>query len=281
MGLGVAFAAAAMPLRADLLVSDNFTGSSGSNVGTVTDTESTGVGTYTTIQGVNGMSVVTLSGFGNGNVLSLANGTQTYYRPFDGASTLTLNSLTAGQTLSLSYTARFDGSFGGADNFSFGFVNFGSPNSILYANVDLSATGGTVSEFRYRTGSFNMSDAGTAFGTNFTNPTSVSATSYTLQLSVTRQVDNAFLIEYHRDSVLYGSTTATNGSAFANAVGGLAISGVALRHSQVPGVITYLDDVSVSVVPEPVTGGLLVLGGLLLARRRLRPGHDRATGETS
>lgn len=250
--------------RADLLASDNFTGSSGTGVGSVANTESTGVGTYTTVQGANGMSVTTLSGFGNGNVLSLANGTQTYYRPFDGASTLTLNSLTAGQTLRLAYTARFDGSFGGADNFSFGFVNFGSPNSILYANVDLSATGGTQSEFRYRTGSFNMSDAGLSFGTLFTNPTSVSTTSYNLELSVTRQVDNAYLIEYLRDSVLYGSTTQTNGSTFANAVGGLNITGVAFRHSQTPGVVTYLDEVTVAVVPEPFAGLLFLSGGALL-----------------
>lgn len=259
--------------RADLLAADNFTGSSGTGVGSVANTESTGVGTYTTIQGVNGMSVTTVSGFGNGNVLSLANGTQTYYRPFDGAATLTLNSLTAGQKLSLSYTARFDGSFGGADNFSFGFVNFGSPNSILYANVDLSATGGTASEFRYRTGSFNMSDAGLAFGSVFTNPTSVSTTSYQLELSVTRQVDNAYLIEYLRDGVLYGSTTQTNGSTFANAVAGLAITGVAFRHSQTPGVVSYLDDVTVAVVPEPFTSLLFLGGGALLIGARRGRSH--------
>lgn len=256
--------------QADILAADNFTASSGTGVGTVNNTESAGVGTYTTVQGANGMSVTTQSGFGNGNVLSLANGTQTYYRPFDGGSTLTLNSLSAGQTLSLSYTARFDGSFGGADNYSFGFVNFGSPNSILYANVDLSTVGGTQSEFRYRTGSFNMSDAGLTFGNIFTNPTSVSTTSYNLQLNVTRQVDNAFLVEYLRDGVLYGSTVQTNGSTFASAVGGLAITGVAFRHSQTPGVVTYLDDVSVSVVPEPVTGVLFLGGAALLIGGRRR-----------
>lgn len=256
--------------QADLLVSDNFSGSSGTNVSAINNTEVSGVGHYSTVQGTAGMTITNLSGFGDGNSLALANGTQTYYRPFDDGATLTLNGLTAGQKLSLSYTARFDGSFSGDDNFCFGFVSSNPANSILYTTLDMNggAPVNLISEFRYRTGSFNMSDAGAAFGSIFTNTTTASATSYTLELSVTRQVNNAFLIEYCRDGVLYGATTEANGGTFANTAGGLAISGIAFRNSQVPGVITYIDNVSVSLIPEPFTGLLFLGGGLMLAATR-------------
>lgn len=106
-------------VHAAVLVDDNFTNSSGSNVGTVNNTESVGVGTYTTIQGTTGMTVTTISGFGTGNVLSLANNTNTYYRPFDGAVTLSLDDLAAGESLSMSFNIRFDGgTFAAAQNFS-------------------------------------------------------------------------------------------------------------------------------------------------------------------
>ena len=241
---------------ADSLAADNFTASTGSWVGVVNDAESTGVGTYTTIQGANGMNVTNLAGFGSGNCLSLTNGTQTYYRPFNGATNLTLNGLATGQVLRLSFEVRFTGGFGGADNFSFGFVNFGTTNSILYANVDLSSVGGTSSEFRYRTGSFNLSDAGTTFGSSFTEPTTVSASNYVMQLEVTKTTNGSFTIDYYRDQALAGSTTQTNGSTFATTVGALAISGIAFRHAQVPGLISYLDQVSVTLSsPEtPATG---------------------------
>jgi len=257
----------AAPGHAAVLVNDNFTNSSGTNVGTVNNTEAVGVGTYSTVLGTNGMSVTTLSGFGSGNVLSYANNTNTYYRAFDGAATMTLNGLAIGETLSVDYNVRFDGgTFAAAQNFSFGFVNTASPNSILYANMDLN--GGT-SEFRYRSSSFNMSDAGQTMGTSWTQPAAVSTTSYEFGLAVTRQA-GSYLLEFSLNGSVVGSSTLLNSSTWITAMGGVDITGIAFRHSQTPGLTTYIDNVVVAVVPEPSTV-VLALGGLGLVffRRRV------------
>lgn len=278
--IAAAFVSLTVAAHAATLASDNFTLSSGTNTGTVSNTSSSGIGTYTTIQGTTGMSVVNgatlpTQPFGSGNVLSLGNNTNTYYRAFNGASTLTLGSLTEDQTLSLSFDIRVAGTVStSAQNFSFGFVNTASTvNSVLYANVNLN--GGT-SEFRYRASSFNMSDAGTQLpGTAFwTDAKVISTNSYNFQLDVTKQSNGSYLIEYYRNDSLLGSTTEAGNSVWATAMAGVDITGVAFRHSQLPGLTTYLDNVSVSVstIPEPSTyaflGGVGALGLALTQRRK-------------
>jgi hypothetical protein len=260
-------------VQAAILASDNFTLSSGTDAGTASNTSSTGIGTYSTIQGTNGMTVTAQAGFGSGNVISFGNNTNTYYRAFDSSTSLTLGSLAANQTLSLSFNVRFDGgAFSAAQNFSFGFVNNTSANSILYANVNLNS--GT-SEFRYRTGSFNMSDGGTQTGAGWTEPTTISTTAYTFKLDVTKQANGSYLLEYYRDGVRYGNLTETSGGSWATAVSTTDITGIAFRHSQIPGVVTYVDNVSAgtsSAIPEPSTfallGGLGALGFAFSIRRR-------------
>jgi len=251
------------------LINDNFTLSSGTWVSSVTSTESSGVGTYSDIFGANGMAVTTVSGFGNGNVLAFTNSSAvTHYRGFNDAETLTLNSLAANETLRLTLDIRYVGNFGGADNFSFGFVNRTTPNSILYANLDLNAAGGLSSEFRYRTGSFNMSDGGLIVGSSFTESNTVSGVNYSLQLDITHQLAGGFVMDYYRDGSLIGTQTAIDGSAFDTAMGDVSITGIAFRHSQTPGLTTYIDNVLVSVVPEPATGLLLMSGAAFLFYRR-------------
>ena len=270
-----------------VLVNDNFTLSSGSSVSTINNAQSAGVGTYSTVQGLplTSMTITTLGGFGSGNVLRMANGAQTYYRAFNGASTLTLNSLAVDQTLQLSFNIRFDGTFAGADNFGFGFVNFSSPNSILYANLDLSAVGGVLSEFRYRPASYNMSDniASVLVGSSFTEPATVDDANYTMMMNATKQADGGFLIQYYRNGNLIGATSQTVASAFVTAMGNTAISGIAFRHANTPSVLTYIDNVSVTTfggpaVPEPTTAALLLgAAGLLRVahRRGRRPNVNR------
>lgn len=237
------------PLRAaTILANDNFTASGGAGINTVAHTSSTDVGTYTTLHGTNGMSVKPVADFGEGNVLALSNTTNTYYRAFDNAAVLKLSELPVSQTLSLTFDIRFDGgTFGAAQNFSFGFVNATTANSVLYANVNLN---GGSSEFRYRPDSTNMSDAGTQLpSSGWVEPATVSAKSYTFQLDVTRNADGGYLFQYYRNSQLLGSITQTAGSTWARLMAGEALTGIAFRHSQVPALVTYIDTVSLVIMP--------------------------------
>ena len=246
--------------HADTLASDNFTLSSGTNLSMITDTESSGVGTYTVIQGTNttALSITNITGFGTGNVLRWPGGGETYFRAFNSGTTLTLNSLATGETLRLAFDIRFAGFFSAADNFSFGFVSTSTPNSIVYANLDLNSGGGFASEFRYRTNSFNMSDniASTIIGSTFTEPVSVSSTGYAMKLEVTRQT-NGFRLDYHRDGLLTGTTTGLTASAFVSTMSTASISGIAFRG--VVGLTTYIDNLLVERtlnLPTPAITGV-------------------------
>lgn len=249
---------------------DDFTNAAGTGVGVVNNTQSIGVGTYTTILGTGGMSVTTLSGFGSGNVLALANNSNTYYRAFNDATSFTLNSLQTSYKLSISFDIQFGGTnFTSAQNFGIGFLNQSSPNSIAYANLNLNS--GT-SQFRYRAGSFNMSDSieSTIIST-FSQPATSGSTNYNFEFSITK-LANGFLLEYLRDGVVIGSSTQLSNSAFATNMGNVAISGIGFRYASNPGFTTYLDNVNVVLVPEPSTiamMGLVALGvlGFSLHRR--------------
>jgi len=247
--------------RATMLADDNFTLSVGTNLSTITDAESAGVGTYLVIQGTptNNLTVtnITALGFGNGNVLKWEGGGQTYYRPFNGGSTFTLNNLATGETLRVSFDIRFAGSLASGDNFSFGFVHRDVPsNSIVYANLDLNSGGGYFSEFRYRTGTYNMSDLGAQINSTFTDVATVSGTGYNMELAVTR-LTNGFRLAYSRDGSLVGTTTGLTASAFVTAVGNLAMSGIAFRG--IVGAATYLDDLQIERtldLPTPSISGV-------------------------
>ncbi|WP_309381899.1 hypothetical protein [Cerasicoccus frondis] len=261
-----------------VLVADNFTNSTGTDAATVSNTQSSGVGTYDRIltqSASSGMTVTTVSGFGTGNVLSLGNSSNNYYREFNGGATTSLNSLSLGQTLSLSFDARFSAVPFSGDNFSFGFINDSSPDSILYANVDLTGSS-YVSEFRYREGSFNMSDAGGSLivGSGWTEPATAANTNYTFAIDVTRELNGDWTIAYYRDSELLSSIALTVSSSVITAMGDVDITGIAFRHANTPGATTYIDNVNVAIatIPEPgFTGmglGLVALCGLLYRRRR-------------
>jgi len=243
------------PLRADILANDNFTASSGTGTGTVENTSAPSVGTFVTANGTQGMSIKTVPDFGEGNVLALSNSTNTYYRAFDHATVLKLRDLPAEQTLSITFDIRFEGgSFAAAQNFSFGLVNTTAAHSILFANVNLN---GGPSEFRYRPGSFNMSDAGTIIpGSTWTEPATVTAKSYTLQLDVTKKTNGSYLFQYFRNSVLLGTSTQTTTGTWARLMAAEDITGIAIRHSQMPALITYIDTVvivTMPAAPEPNT----------------------------
>jgi hypothetical protein len=276
--LALIYAFESQSARSAVLVADSFTLSSGTGVSTIDNTESSGVGTYVVIQGAGVNPMTVLSGdtlaptFGSGNVLKLENNTNTYYRAFDGSSSFTLNSLALNQKLVMSFNIRFDGaSLAAAQNFSFGFVNFSSPNSIIYANADLSAAA-LGSEFRYRTGSYNMSSAGPTVGTAWTeSPTVLPSTSYTIDLAVTKDESGNFIVDYTRNGTLQSSQTFLGNSTWATTQAGNSITGIAFRQSTTPGVTTYLDDVEVTMIPEPSASVLSLAGAIsfvFFTRRR-------------
>lgn len=245
--------------RASILAADNFTLASGTNLYTMTDTESAGVGTYTVIQGTptNVLSVTNITGFGSGNVLRWPGGGQTYYRAFNSGASFALNSLATNETLRLSFDIRFAGSLNAADNFSFGFISFPQPTSIAYANVDLYDAGtGLNSEFRYRSASFNLSENGTQINSTFTEPAVALGTSYAMKLEITR-LSTGFRLDYYRENTLTGSTTGLTASAFVTAVGGTNITGVAFR-----GITTatiYIDNLLMErtlPLPTPAISGV-------------------------
>ncbi len=263
--------------RANYLANDNFTLSSGFDVTTLTNTESAGVGKYMVIQGA-GSNMYVVSGasvtpaFGSGNVLKLGDSksTDTFFRQFNGAATnFSLSSLSVNQKLDLTFDVQFNGgTLASAQNFSFGLVNYSSPVSIIFANVDLSSAA-LASEFRYRTGSYNMSSAGPTVGTAWTeSPTVLTNTSYTLGFSVTKDESNNFIVAYSRNGTTVSSQTLLSTSTWGTTMAGLNIQGVAFRQCTVPNVETYIDNVLVSI-PEPTTGMLLLLGcgGTMLLRR--------------
>lgn len=67
------------------------------------------------------------------------------------------------------------------------------------------------------------------------------------------------------------NNTQSSASAFATTMGGVDITGIAFRHGVTPGAITYIDNLTVSVVPEPSAALLLSVGlaSHCLARRRV------------
>ena len=272
------------------LANDNFTLSSGSNATTANSTESAGVGQYMVIQGA-GLNMNVVNGstltpaFGNGNVLALGNSTSTntFFRAFNGAASLSLNSLATNQTLRLSFDVAFDGAtLAAAQNFSFGFVNYSSPVSIIFANVDLSSAA-LASEFRYRTGSYNMSSAGPTVGTAWTEaPTVWTNTSYRFDFSVTKDGGGNFIVAYARDGTVVSSQTLLGNSTWGTTMAGLNITGVAFRQCTVPGVMTYIDNVLVTV-PEPTTTVLTMAGvaGLLVFIRRRKQQAARSKDDGS
>ena len=254
------------------------------NNGSITQldrTESAGVGQYIVIQGA-GMCMNLVDGgtltpaFGNGNVLELGNSTSTntFFRAFNGAAKFSLNSLTANQPLKMSFDVTFDGStLAAAQNFSFGFVNYSSPVTILCANLDLSSAA-LGSEFRYRTGSYNMSSAGPILNTAWTeSPTVLVNTTYRFDLSVTKNDSGNFIVDYSRDGISVSNQTLLASSTWGATMAGLDIQGVAFRQCTVPNVHTYIDNVSVSSIPEPGAAMLSLAGSslvLVLMRRRNR-----------
>lgn len=93
-------------LEATVYVSDNFTNSVGTNVDVLPDTEAVGVGSYENILTNFGLSALTVSGFGDGQVMSM--GGATTYRAFNGAATFSLDSMAVNETLSLTFDLQFD-----------------------------------------------------------------------------------------------------------------------------------------------------------------------------
>ncbi|MFA7344772.1 MAG: PEP-CTERM sorting domain-containing protein [Terrimicrobiaceae bacterium] len=255
--------------HATVLVNDNFTNSTGSSVSTVNNTESIGVGTHNMINGSNALSVVTPSFFGSSKALQMNVGSGNVdYRAFDGATTLTLNSLAVGESLTLSFDVGFN-----ADptaNLSFGFVNTTTPNSVIYVNEALTAS---TSNYRFRSSSAFMSaGSGSAIGSNWTASDTAQSTSYHYELEVTKLTGGDFQLDYLVNSGLVNSQTVLASSTWVTTMGGVDITGVAFRNESAGSASLFIDNISVITVPEPSTWVLAALGltSVMVFRRRSR-----------
>ncbi|RYD30007.1 MAG: hypothetical protein EOP87_17315 [Verrucomicrobiaceae bacterium] len=185
-----------------VLIDDNFTNSSGASVN-MGNTQAVGVGTYENIQGNNdNLTITTVSGFGSGNVLQIGNNANTYFRAFNGGSSVKLSALTTGQTLTMSFDFRTTGDTN-AQNFGFGFLN--SDSAIAFVNLDARSTT-PISEFKYRPspGGFNMSTGGTSIST-WTDVITPSANN-NIEFSITR-TEVGYLLRYLLDGTEISSTT--------------------------------------------------------------------------
>jgi len=256
---------------ATVLVSDNFTNSTGTNASTVGSTEAPNVGgykrTYTGTQSY--YTIQTVSGFGSGNVLTLGNGDSTHVRAITTSSAFSLSSLSTGSVLSLSFDMRLSGTFAttGSRQFSFGFLNTpDNPSSIAYGLV-----GEATGQFRLRATSSNMSTAvgegGAQIGDNF-NSGLVTDTNYNLKLAITKIGDTSYFLQYFQNGTEIASTTSDLAATAAN-----DINAIGFRWSSAPGVTTHLDNVTVELIPEPSSVALIAAGLLVGCGYRRRSGH--------
>lgn len=261
------------PLHAVTLVSDNFTNSTGSGATSINNTEALGVGSYNRIYtGTSSTyTIQPVTNFGDGNAMTLGDGDSTHARSFNDGASFSLSSLNSGDVLSLGFDIRFSGTFNtgeGSRQFSFGFINrtAATQSSIAYAIV-----GTETGQFRRRTESFNMSttsnNGGVQIGDNFDTGLTTDI-SYNFQLSITKTSDTNYLLQYFLD----GDEIASANSNLA-ATAEIDINAIGFRWSTPPGVDTHIDNVLVTLVPEPsslILAGTGLLSAAFLRRRPTR-----------
>jgi hypothetical protein len=101
-----------------------------------------------------------------------------------------------------------------------------------------------------------MSDAGTLLGSGWSEPPTASGTGYSFQIEITKTADGGFRIAYYRDNALLGSHAEPGRGIWIKTRSRAEITGIAFRHSQTPGLKTYIDNVVVSITTSIPDSGI-------------------------
>ena len=256
--------------------SDNYTDATVAPDGTtMANTEAPGVGSYRRVfDGGSTYAVGTVDGFGSGNVMTLTDGNSTHVRTLNSSTGTSLSALGVGSVVGMSFDMRLAGTLAESRSFSFGFLNdvSATQSSIAYALVG--AAGG---EFKRRNTSWNMStsnnDGGGRAGATFTGGGLAVDTNYTMRFTITKESGGLYTLRYFQ-SVDGGEETmiVETASSLTTTVTGREITAVGLRWSETPGVVTYIDNLvmTVDAVPEASSAALVMAAGMagLLRRRR-------------
>ncbi|MDR0533726.1 MAG: PEP-CTERM sorting domain-containing protein [Verrucomicrobiales bacterium] len=284
----------AVAAQAQVLVNDYFYDATLTGSGSTSKITTTGGGEYVQIfspASANSPALLNASNSFGRNTMQILSSGNIVYRAVDfsavtGGSPFTLNSLTTGQTLSLSVGLAFGNSATAltAAEFDLGFLRYTnaattSPSaiddpdhnaSILYARQKTTnAANGT--KLTYRTGLIHMAN-GTKDIKQATDTGLSPSTIYNLTLSVTKDELGNFLVEYYRDGDLIMSIT----DALA-ATRDLEMTGIGFRIPENVGYSALIDHINVSVIPEPSTWLLLMAGIISLLVAALRKSREKTS----
>lgn len=254
--------------NAAVVASANFTGLSGTNVATLATSGTPGVNEFAWSMigpaSTDRMSIVNANiTTGSGNALQLNDSTNTGFRGILG----TMSSSTTidiGETLTLSFSGKYLGSTNNSGGLRFGFVNSGDLDNAYATRV---GTGGNTSMDLIRdTGGDDSPAAGTVLavtgGITGPSPAYVGITTSTFEgiYSITRTA-----------STTYSLTASMNGSTISATdvadQGWDNYNRIFIRNGGINNGF-QVDDVSVTLIPEPSAAFLGGLGLLTLLRRR-------------
>lgn len=281
-------------------INDNFTGASTSGSGTGSTV--TGAPGAWSVYAANAPTGNYFDGTGNGTITLRATttnnagssaaatgSTAVAYRGFDSAQTFTLESLSVGQSLVISFTMSIGSitantvTAANAGGFSFGLLTNGATtgnNSVFYAQFETSSNAANaLVSFKTRPTSGYMANPASGATTLGSTATATRASltgtfNYTLEL-IKDSTGNLFDISLKQGSTVLLSQNDTDlGSVAGTTIGGLGFRNFGSGSSQqfVTSGLT-LDNVTVSVIPEPssiaLLAGLGALGAVACRRRRM------------
>ncbi|MDR1190376.1 MAG: PEP-CTERM sorting domain-containing protein [Verrucomicrobiales bacterium] len=268
---------------AQVLVNDSFSNAIVEGSGTDSKVTSNSGSEYISIYGTGNSPAVynASASFGNNTMQVIGDGGIVYravdFSPYTSDGIFTLNSLSTGQTISISLSVAFgnnpDGKLtDGNTEFDFGFIRYNDPSttrpanddpadntSVLYVRQD-TAKKTNATKIDYRTGFVHMGG-----GTNLKSITDVvlnAATAYTLTLNVTKNDLGTFDITYLRDDV--SVSVFPDFTHALTATKDLEITGIGFRFPAATNFSALIDNVTVSIIPEPSAVALLGLGAVVL-----------------
>lgn len=253
--------------QATTIASANFTGMSVTNQNTVAPVAGANDYTWTLIStSLTNYDVVTddgSPGIGNGNALRIDNSGTGTFRGMIGTLGST-TSLAVGETMTLSFSGRYyEAPANNSGGFRFGLISPGDLDNAVYAQIGtggntafgLFADNNIASDNSPGTGSSQTGIPSTASGPTFAGLSTTN--SFTASLSLTRNSSDYTVSSTVNGTTRVGTTTAvwSDYNAIFIRNGGSAAD-------------FLVDNVSLTVVPEPGAAALGLLAGIGILRRR-------------